>query len=371
MNTTPGPVTPGSATPAAQRASAQHRQADDDKSPVAVSAGPLGRTQRDKVLRLVTAAAAEDGVSPLSEHTMLHLRYDGPAPGSEAVVPAQGDIGRRATGGFSPGGLDLVAAEAGQISGYAHLDIEGADGASAELVIDPARRRRGAGRALIAELAARAGGRPLRVWAHGDLPAAAALARAAGFGRVRALWQMRRSLREPLREPSLPSGISLRTFRPGRDEDEWLGVNARAFASHPEQGAWTRADLDVREQEPWFDPAGFFLAERDGRLAGFHWTKVHSGGRPDDGGAPGTGPASHTPGSGGEIGEVYVVGVDPAEQGTGLGRALTLTGLCYLRDDHSLSEVMLYVDESNTAAIRMYESLGFTRYAVDVMYGNG
>jgi mycothiol synthase len=323
------------------------------------------------VLRLVTAAAAEDGVFPLSEHVMLHLRYGGPAPGPEAVVTAPGDDGRRGTGGSPQGGLDLVAADAGQITGYAHLDDDGASGASGELVIDPAHRGQGAGRALVAELAARAGDAPLRVWAHGDLPAAAALARAAGFGRVRALWQMRRSLREPLREPSVPRGISLRTFRPGRDEDEWLGVNARAFAGHPEQGRWTRPDLDLRVQEPWFDPAGFFLAERDGRLVGFHWTKVHGSGRPDDGGVPGPGPASHPPGSGGEIGEVYVVGVDPTEQGTGLGKALTLIGLRYLRDDRGLSEVMLYVDEGNSAAIRMYESLGFTRYATDVMYGNG
>ena len=133
-------------------------------------------------------------------------------------------------------------------------------------------------------------------------------------------------------------------------------LNARAFARHPEQGAWTREDLDLREREPWFDPDGFFLAERDGKLVGFHWTKIHGS---DDAAT------AHEP-----IGEVYVVGVDPNERGTGLGRALTLVGLRYLRA-RGLSQVMLYVDESNTPAIRLYESLGFTHTDTDVMFSNG
>jgi mycothiol synthase len=277
------------------------------------------------VLRLTAAATASDAVAPLSEHVMLHLRYGGTA------------------------GLDLTTAPAGHVAGYAYLEVDDAGLASGELVVDPAHRRRGAGRALLGAMAAQAGDRPLRVWAHGDLPAAAALAQAAGLHRVRVLWQMRRSLRDPLPEPPVPADVTLRTFVPGTDEDEWLRLNAAAFAHHPEQGAWTRADLDMREREDWFDPAGFFLAERSGRLVGFHWTKVHDA----------------------VTGEVYVVGVDPAAHGGGLGRALTVTGLRYLRDVRSLTEVMLYVDESNRAAVRMYETLGFTRSTTDVMYGTG
>jgi mycothiol synthase len=189
-----------------------------------------------------------------------------------------------------------------------------------------------------------------RMWAHGDLPAAAALARLAGFTRFRALWQMRMPLTgRMLPAPAWPPGVSVRTFRPGEDEDEWVAVNRRAFAHHPEQGSWTRKDLEVREAEPWFDPDGFFIAERDGRMAGFHWTKVH----PADGDGP--------------IGEVYVVGVDPAQQGGGLGRALTLAGVAYLQR-LGLPQVMLYVDESNAAAAGMYTSLGFGRWHTDVMY---
>jgi len=197
---------------------------------------------------------------------------------------------------------------------------------------------------------AQAGPAPLRIWAHGDLPGAAALAAAAAFIPVRSLYLMRRSLREAIPEPRLPDGITLRAFVPGQDEEAWLAVNAAAFAGHPEQGGWGRAELEHREAQPWFDPDGFFLAVRAGRLAGFHWTKVHE---PADGGEP--------------TGEVYVVGVHPGEQGTGLGRALTLAGLRYLRG-RGIPSVMLYVDGENTAAIRLYESLGFAIASTDVMF---
>ena len=211
-------------------------------------------------------------------------------------------------------------------------------------------------RALVAE----AGGGEVRLWAHGDLPAAGRLAAAAGFTRSRALWQLRRPLADRLPPLSLPPGVTLRTFVTGQDEDEWVALNGRAFAGHPEQGSWTREDLDRREREPWFDPGGFFLAQRDGRLTGFHWTKIHRG-------AAVAGQEGLDEGAGQPVGEVYVVGVDPAERGTGLGRALTLAGLRYLRE-RGLAEVMLYVDESNGAAIRLYGSLGFTHTSTDVMY---
>jgi mycothiol synthase len=284
-------------------------------------------------LGLADAAPAADGVGALSEQVRLHLEYGG-------------DGSAR----------DLLLHRGPALAGYSHLGAPDSAGhRSGELVIHPAHRRRGLGLALARAAVAEASPLPVRIWAHGDLPAAARLAAGAGFARVRALYQMRRSLRVPVPEPRLPEGITLRAFVPGTDEDEWLAVNAAAFASHPEQGAWTRAELEHREAQPWFDPAGFFLAVRNGRVAGFHWTKVH--GQRQEAGA----------GLDGRTGEVYVVGVDPREQGTGLGRALTLAGLAYLRAQE-IPEVMLYVDGENTAAIRLYESLGFVHTGTDVMY---
>ncbi len=263
-------------------------------------------------LAVTDEAAEADGVRPMGESALLRLR-----DGAAAV---------------------LAHDEDGTLAGVGVLD-----GDTGELAVRPALRRRGHGRALAAELLSQAGS--LNVWAHGELPGAVALAGALGFERFRALWKMRRPLGDPLPEVEAPPGVRLRAFEPGRDEDAWVRINALAFADHPEQGRWTRADLERREREPWFSPEGFFLAERDGEPLGFHWTKVHDG----------------------AIGEVYVVGVAPSAQGLGLGRLLTLAGLHHLRD-LGLPTVMLYVDESNTAAVALYERLGFTRWSTDAMY---
>ncbi|SDQ80194.1 mycothiol synthase [Thermostaphylospora chromogena] len=293
--------------------------------------GRLDQREVAAVLAVVEAATEADGVRPLNEHVMLHLRYGGDEQARSALLYVDSHL-----------------------AGYAHVDpTDVVEGPSGELVVHPDFRRRGYGRTLLETVLGKTEGR-LRLWAHGDLPAAARLAAATGFDRMRALWRMRRSLTEPIPDREIPAGVRVRTFRPGQDEQAWLALNARAFAFHPEQGAWTLDDLKRREQESWFDPEGFFLAERDGRLAGFHWTKVH-----------GDGEHAHEP-----IGEVYVVGVDPDEQGTGLGKALTLVGLRHLRA-RGLTQVMLYVDETNTPAIRLYERLGFTRWDTDVMYRKG
>jgi mycothiol synthase len=284
------------------------------------------------VLALARAAGDADGADPFDEHTLLRLR-DPQAPAVHLVARAPG----------------------GALTGYAHLDTaDPSAGVGVELVVHPAHRGRGTGRALARAALADAPG-PLRAWAHGDHPSAAALAVDLGLTRARVLWQLRRSLAAPLPEPRLPDGVALRPFVPGADDDAWLALNARAFATHPEQGRWTPADLRARLAEPWFDPAGFLLAVESatGRLLGFHWTKVHA-----------------RPGSAG-IGEVYVLAVDPGYHGGGLGRELTTAGLAYLRDRRGLSRVMLYVDESNTAAVALYERTGFARWCAHVNYQLG
>jgi mycothiol synthase len=291
----------------------------------------------EAVTDLVQAAGDADGTAPLSEHTVLHVRHGGEAPA-----------------------VHLLAHSGDGLVGYAHVDpTDAVEGASAELLVHPAHRRRGLGRALVRAAMTVADehsdGR-LRLWAHGDHPSASALGLSLGFERSRVLFQMRRSLTEPLAESALPAGVTLRAFVPGRDDDAWVRLNARAFAAHPEQGRWTLADLRVRQAEPWFDPAGFLLAERaeGGALLGFHWTKVHGG--------PAQNNHHHEP-----IGEVYVLGVDPDAHGGGLGVALVLAGLHHLRA-RGLGRAMLYVDESNTKAVALYRKLGFALWSTDVAY---
>jgi mycothiol synthase len=296
--------------------------------------GRLSPSEADAILALAAAADEVDGVHPLSEDALLRVRHARPDA-------ASGDAER----------VHLLVDSGGELAGYAYLDRSDPEGPSGELVVHPRHRLRGHGTALLAAAAQAADGAGQRFWAHGDEPGARRFAEGNGFERSRVLWQMRRALTTDLPERPLPAGVTVRHFRPGADDEAWLRVNARAFAHHPEQGRWTQDDLRERIDEPWFDPAGFLLAvDVADTLLGFHWTKVHAA----EGGAP-------------AIGEVYVLGVDPDGHQRGLGSALTVAGLAHLKG-LGLAEAMLYVDESNTAAVALYRRFGFEIWSTDVMY---
>jgi mycothiol synthase len=285
-----------------------------------------GLTDEDQraIRELIIAAREADGVAPVGDQVLRELSHDHTR--------------------------HLLALDGESIVGY--LDLAPAteeNPAMAELVVHPQWRRRGIGSSM-ARAALADGSSGTRIWAHGDLGPARAMAKALGLTATRELLQMRRPLAD-LPPVTTPAGVRIDTYRGPDDDAELLRVNNAAFAWHPEQGGWTAADIAVRREEPWFDPDGLFMAfdEQTGELLGFHWTKVHN----DD------------------LGEVYVVGVDPSAQGRGVGATLTLRGLHHLAErlsGNSQAAVMLYVEADNSAAVNTYRRLGFEVSNIDVAY---
>ena len=315
--------------------------AHPEKWPVLVVKGGVDDQLLKDFRGLLSAAEESDGNPSLSEQTVVTLRAGDSAEHSLLSLAL-----------YAPD-EDSDPATGQDLAGFAVVVEESDGGGVLEIAVHPTYRNQGVADRLVGALQTARGLDGLKAWSHGNHEAAADLAARYGFGPVRELWKMRLATASAeLPDAGLPDGVSLRAFVPGQDEGAWLAANSEAFAHHPEQGGMTRADLDARMAEDWFDPAGFLLAvDGSGRLLGYHWTKVH----PRHGGHP-------------AIGEVYVVGVSPAAQGMGLGKALTVAGIRHLQN-LGLHAVMLYVDADNAPAVRLYQRLGFTRWDMDVMYG--
>lgn len=315
--------------------------AHPQKWPVHVVRGGVDQQLLKDCRDLLAAAEESDGNPSISEQSLVTMRAGDSAEHTLLTLAL-----------YAPD-EDSDPATGQDLAGFAVV-VEEPDGHGIlEIAVHPSYRNQGVADRLVGALKEVRGFDGLNAWSHGNHEAAADLAARYGYAPVRELWKMRMTTAgADLPDAGLPDGVSIRAFVPGKDEDAWLAANRAAFADHPEQGNLTRADLEARMAEDWFDPAGFFLAEdRHGRLLGYHWTKVH----PRHGSHP-------------AIGEVYVVGVTPEAQGMGLGKALTITGIKHLRDA-GLNGVMLYVDAGNTAAVALYRRLGFTRWDMDVMYG--
>ena len=286
------------------------------------------------VRRITDAAEAVDGRAALNEAAVLSLRNHG----------------------LDTGILFLAQDEQGSAQGFAYLHgLHGPGRPELDLVVAPDARGRGLGTALAEAALDAVEGIPLTAWSHGNHPAAGALATRLGLRAVRELWLMRRKASGDVPKAVVPAGVVIRPFRPGEDDTGFLRVNASAFATHPEQGSLDQRGLDERKAEEWFDPEGFLVADKDFEVVGFHWTKVHPA-------------AGATP----SYGEVYVIGVDPGMQGSGLGRALLAAGLEHLRG-RGLGEVVLYVEADNATAVQLYHRFGFGHAPADtdVMYAVG
>ena len=289
---------------------------------------------QEQVLSLIKVAQDFDNTPAIAEHVLLHLRHGGDKADSHLVI--QKDK---------------------KVIGYAHLDkTDQVAGPSVELVIQPEHRGSGIESELL-KAAIDACGNKIRLWSHGDLPQARALAESNNFIKVRTVIQMSKDLTEV---SPIDCDYQIRSFLPDLDNKAWLTLNNQAFASHPEQGNWSEADLLIRLNEDWFDEKGFFVAQDQTGLIGFTWNKIHGGHSHSH--STGEDHHDHAP-----IGEIYVTAVSDKYVGKGIGKALTITGLNYLKYQ-GLNIAMLYVDEDNQAAFNLYKSLGFTESGKDVMY---
>ena len=270
---------------------------------------------------LLAAAERADGHQALADHQWLDLVQGGRA-------------------GFA----GLVAWEPGHPHPVAYAQVSrGNDSWGLELVVDPHHRYEMAiiGPEMLSaamDVVRSEGGGSVHWWVFEATSIHHRLAADIGLHPTRLLHQMRRSL-----PAGLPFAVATHPFRPGLDEERWLRVNNRAFAAHPEQGGWDAATLLAREGEGWFDADGFLLHERDDELAGFCWTKIHADREP-------------------ALGEIYVIAVDPAFHGLGLGRELTLAGLDWMARK-GVTVGMLHVDADNLAAVTLYRSLGFETHS--------
>lgn len=303
--------------------------------PEAVST--LTPEQRRLVRTLVQRATDNDGVCPLNEAGQL------------GIGRSEGD----------PGIAHQLCWSDDELAGYCFLDSATGE-PIAQLVVDPDHRRRGVATAMVGRLgfdprtpetAHRIGQQvTLHAWSFGDLTPARAFAERMGYRIVRELLVMARPLTD-LPDSVFPAGVEVRTFRAG-DLPDLVRVNSRAFANHPEQGAMTEQDFIDRMNEPWFDPDGLLLAVRElpgggEQVIGFHWTKRH-----DD-----------------DLGEVYVIGVDPGSAGGGIGRALLHRGLRHL-GSQGAKRVILYVEGNQDYVVQLYEATGFEIANRDIMYAS-
>jgi mycothiol synthase len=297
----------------------------------------LSKSQQESVLSLIKAAHNFDGTPAIAEHVLLHLRHGGDKSDSHLVIE-----------------------ENKEVIAYAHLDTTDlVAGPSVEAVVHPQHRGKGLGSLILNEAIKICGDRT-RIWSHGDLPAAKAIASSLNLERLWSNLLMSKSLGEI--QPVTPK-YSIRTFIPGLDNQAFISLNNKVFADYPDQGGWSEDDLKVRLNEDWFEKKGFFVAEDKGELIGFCWTKIH-----------GAHTHSHTGGDddhGHEaLGEIYVLAVNPDYKGQGIGRDLTITGLNYLKYQ-GLNNVMLYVGVENKPALKLYKSLSFKEFGSDVMYRVG
>jgi mycothiol synthase len=179
------------------------------------------------------------------------------------------------------------------------------------------------------------GGRLHTMWIWEDDHALIAMLRRRGYAPSSYVMRyMLRSLHAPIPDPVVPAGFHLRHAAGESEVEARVEVHRAAF--HPSR-------LTVETWRALMQASGYDLrldtvtVAPDGRLASFAlgWLDAEN-----------------------RIGEFEPVGTAPAFQRRGLGKAAILGGLHQMKALGAASAVV-YVEEENTAAVRLYESAGF------------
>ena len=290
--------------------------------------------------QLLDEATQHDGTPPVSDQALLAV-----SQGKRTLIDFDGE----AVGIVGEGEVDLVVRPTSRGRGIGHKALM--------QLLDVWRDE------APARVHATASAGKLRAWAHGDNAPADALLSGAGFAPVRTLLRMTLApelLPSSIAEArSLPAGFHVLPFAAdGHDArhtqaDDWVRVNAAAFASHPEQGAMTRNDFDALTREPWFAADDLRLAyATSGELAAFAWVKTTRSR------ADAAAEADTDADLNGTETELYALGVAPAFAGRGLGAAMlgeTLRRMAI----HDPDRISLYVEGDNADALPLYERAGF------------
>jgi mycothiol synthase len=339
----------------------------------------------EQVQALLQHAIDHDGTSAIGEHIYLKLRA-GQLPLKEGLAkPEETALAILAyTENLLPNREELpeCAEDKRLLLGYLQFIVQPNQNPPrlmCEILVHPHFRRHGVGRKLINQALRIARENQIHridIWAYHHKPHTTSdtFSSAMGAKPERVLYNMRRPANLPLPEISMPEGVKVRSFVPGKDDGRWLALNSLVFAHHPENGSWTTEDLHLRFKQSWFNPQDFLVLEDEsGKLIGWHWTKITPDRYNDLHISPEqvsvanlklSPPSIVRPGS---LGEIYIVGLHPAYHGKGLGKTLTLLGMHHLVK-RGCSTLTLYVDETNRVAVKVYHALGFTIHHEDVSY---
>ncbi|HEX8218098.1 MAG TPA: GNAT family N-acetyltransferase [Chloroflexia bacterium] len=176
-----------------------------------------------------------------------------------------------------------------------------------------------------------------------------------GFEPVRYWFKMARDLNEPVPEPALPEGFTLRHTEGASEAAKWVEVFNLSFIDH-----WNHHDVSVERHEHWLTNNPNYVKERDlvaiapdGTWAAFCFCVVY----PEDNEARGR-----------KEGWIDILGTRRGYRKMGLGTAMLLAGMRKLKEA-GMDTAALGVDAENpSGALRLYESVGFKQVRSSTTY---